>query len=44
VGITGQQMTAMVQQIIQAKEIAGFYQSQQCRYIGVGAAGILEFF
>jgi len=35
VGITGQQMTAMVRQIIRAKEIAGFYRSRQCWYIGV---------
>ena len=35
-------MAAMVWKIIQAKEIAGFYRSRQCRYIGVGAAGILK--
>ena len=41
-GIPGQQMAAMVRQIIQAKEIAVFYRSRQCRYIGVRAAGILK--
>jgi len=35
-------MTAMGWQIIPGNDIAGFYWSQSCRYIGVGAASILE--
>jgi len=41
-GITGQQMTAMGWKFIPGNDIAGFYWSPSCQYIGVGVAGISE--
>jgi len=35
-------MTAMGWQIIPGNDIASFYRSRSCRYIGVGAASISE--